>query len=53
MVLNKLHTKFKDTSDFSISCLIGNLSINRVLYDLGPSVSLIPVLFSRELTWES
>jgi len=41
VVLNKLPAKLKDPISFSISYLIGNVSIDRALYDLGSSVSLI------------
>ena len=54
MVLNKLPIKFKDLDSFFIPCLIGNVSIDRALYDLGSSVSLMAYsifkrLDSREL----
>jgi len=39
VVLNKLSTKLKDPGSFSIPCLIGNVSIDKTLCDLGSSVS--------------
>ena len=42
-IQNKLPTKLKDPRSFSIPCLIGNVSINRALCDLGSSVSLMPL----------
>ena len=39
MIQNKLPAKLKDPGSFSMPCLIGNAHIDRVLCDLGPSVS--------------
>jgi len=39
MVLNPLPTKLKDPDSFSISCIIGNVSIDRALCDLDSSVN--------------
>jgi len=50
VILNKLPTKLKDPSSFSIPCFIGNISIDRALHDLSSSVSLMPHLISRNLT---
>ena len=49
MVLNPLPTKLKDPDSFSISCIIGNVSIDRALCDLGSSVSLKPTHISLQL----
>jgi len=50
VVLNNLPIKLKDLGSASIPCLIGNVSIDRPLCDLGSSVSLMSILFSRYLT---
>ena len=48
MVLNQLPTKLKDPSSFSIPCMIGSVSIDRALCNLGSSVSLMPYsIFNR------
>ena len=47
VIQNKLPAKLKDPASFSIPCLIGNVSINHALCDLGSSVSLMP-LSTRE-----
>jgi len=49
VVLNQLPAKLKDPDSFSIPCMIGNVSIDRGLCDLGSSVSLMPYLYSRDL----
>ena len=41
--------KLKDPGSFSISCSIGNISINRALADLGASVSLLPLSIANRL----
>ncbi|XP_058002297.1 uncharacterized protein LOC131179463 [Hevea brasiliensis] len=40
---NKLPVKLKDLGSFSIPCLIGNMNIDKVLSDLGASVSIMPL----------
>ncbi|XP_021667024.1 uncharacterized protein LOC110655138 [Hevea brasiliensis] len=40
---NKLPPKMKDPESFSIPSLIGNMKIDKALYDLGVSVSLMPL----------
>jgi len=40
----------QDPGDFSIPCCIGNIQIERALYDLGGSVSLMPLSLYRRLT---
>ena len=42
VVLNQLPAKLKEPGSFSIPCMIGNVSIDRALCDLGSSVSLMP-----------
>ena len=43
MIQNKLLAKVKDLGSFSIPCLMGNVSINRALCDLGSTMSLMPL----------
>jgi len=49
VVQNKLPAKFKDPGSFFISCLIGNVSIDRALCDLDSSVSLMPYSTFKKL----
>ncbi|XP_021687743.2 uncharacterized protein LOC110670108 [Hevea brasiliensis] len=46
---NKLPPKLKDLGSFSIPCLIGNMNIDKALYDLGASVSLMPLSIYKKL----
>ncbi|XP_058003988.1 uncharacterized protein LOC110659532 [Hevea brasiliensis] len=46
---NKLPPKLKDPESFSISCHIGETSIERALCDLGASVSLMPLSICEKL----
>ncbi|XP_021668793.2 uncharacterized protein LOC110656379 [Hevea brasiliensis] len=46
---NKLPLKLKDPKSFFISCLIGNMNINKALCDLSASVSLMPLLICQKL----
>ncbi|XP_058009636.1 uncharacterized protein LOC131183241 [Hevea brasiliensis] len=46
---NKLSPKLKDPESFSIPCLIGNMIIDKALYDLGASVSLMPLSICKKL----
>jgi len=48
-IQNKLPTKLKDPSSFSISCLRWNVSIDCALCHLGYSVSLTPLSLYKEL----
>jgi len=48
--LNKLPTKHKDPSNFSIPCVIGSVNIDTVLCDLGSSVSLMPYSVFKRLS---
>ena len=43
VIQNKLFAKFNDLGSFLIPCLIENVCIDRALYDLGSTVSLIPL----------
>ena len=49
VVLNQLPANLKDSSSFSIACTIGNVIIDRALYDLGSSVSLMPYTMFKRL----
>jgi len=49
VVHNKLLAKLKDHGGFSIPCLIGNVSINMALCNLGSSVNLIPLFIFKRL----
>ncbi|XP_057998253.1 uncharacterized protein LOC131177306 [Hevea brasiliensis] len=46
---NKLPPKLKDPGSFSILCLIGNMNIDKALYDLRASVSLMPLSICQKL----
>ncbi|XP_020254057.1 uncharacterized protein LOC109831129 [Asparagus officinalis] len=49
IIQNKLSPKLKDPGSFSITCVIGNASINRALCELGTSVSLMPMSICKKL----
>ncbi|XP_057994951.1 uncharacterized protein LOC131175259 [Hevea brasiliensis] len=49
---NKLPPKLKDPGSFSISCHIGETSIENALCDLGASVSLMPLSIYEKLKME-
>ncbi|XP_020272432.1 uncharacterized protein LOC109847612 [Asparagus officinalis] len=49
IIQNKLPPNLKDPGSFSIPCVIGNVSINRALCDLGASVSLMPMSIYKKL----
>ena len=42
VIPEELPPKLKDPGNFSIPCTVGRLRIDRALYDLGVSVSLMP-----------
>ena len=46
---NNMPPKLKDPGSFSISCVIGKFVIDRDLWDLGASVSLIPLSICEKL----
>ena len=48
-IQNKLPAKLKDPDSFSIPCLIGDVPINRALFDLGSSMSLMPLSMCEKL----
>jgi len=49
VIQNKLPAKLKDCRSFSIPFLLGNVSINRALCDLGSNVSFIPLSLCEKL----
>ena len=49
VVLNKLPAKLKEPGSFAIPYLIGNVSIDKDLCDLTPSVSLMPYSIFKRL----
>lgn len=49
-IQNKMPPKLKDPGSFSIPCVIGKFVIDKALYDLGASVSLMPLSISKRLT---
>ena len=49
IIQNKLPPKLSKTGSFSIPCLVGDITINIALCDLGASVSLIPYLICKKL----
>ncbi|XP_058000800.1 uncharacterized protein LOC131179101 [Hevea brasiliensis] len=49
LLQNKLPPKLKDPRSFSIPCHIGDTSIDKVLCDLGASVSLMPLSICEKL----
>nr|XP_027060713.1 uncharacterized protein LOC113687258 [Coffea arabica] len=49
IIQNKLPPKLKDPGSFSIPCTIGSVDFSKALYDLGASVSLIPLTVARQL----
>src|SRR4051812_12549415 len=42
VILNKYPVKYKDPGSLTITCKIGNFSVDRALLDLGASINLIP-----------
>ncbi|XP_020262800.1 uncharacterized protein LOC109838781 [Asparagus officinalis] len=49
IIQNKLPPKLEDAGLFSTHCVIGNVSINRALCDLGASISLMPMSICKKL----
>ncbi|XP_073119798.1 uncharacterized protein [Henckelia pumila] len=45
----KLPQKLKDPGSFTIPCIIGGATVNRVLCDLGASINLMPLSIFRSL----
>ncbi|XP_074299252.1 uncharacterized protein LOC141630312 [Silene latifolia] len=48
-ILNEMPTKLGDPGIFSISCVVGGVSISRALFDLGASLSVIPLKVARKI----
>ncbi|KAA3488423.1 Transposon Ty3-I Gag-Pol polyprotein [Gossypium australe] len=49
MLQNKLPQKLKDPGSFTIPCLIGSLSIDNALADLGASINAMPYKMFKQL----
>ncbi|CAL2280276.1 unnamed protein product [Prunus armeniaca] len=49
VLLKKLPPKLKDPGSFTISCIIGNLHIEKALIDLGASINLMPYSVFQQL----
>ena len=49
IIQDKLPPKLKDPGSFSMPCVIGSETIEKVMCDLGPSVSLMPLSLSERL----
>lgn len=48
-IQNKLSPKLKDTSSFSMPCIIVSVEFSKVLRDLSASVLLIPLSVAKQL----
>ncbi|XP_074290363.1 uncharacterized protein LOC141617087 [Silene latifolia] len=48
-ILNKMPTKRGDPGSFSIPCVVGGVPISSALYELGASVSVIPLNVARKI----
>ena len=46
---NELPNKLKDPGNFTIHCLIGSLSVNNALVDLGASINVMPYKMFKRL----
>ena len=49
IIRNKLPPKLKDPGSITIPCIVGKFSINRALYDLGASVTIMPLSLCRKI----
>jgi len=49
IIQDKLPSKLKDPGSFSIPCVIGSETIEKAMYDLGESVSLMSLSLSERL----
>ncbi|KAK5772886.1 hypothetical protein PVK06_049188 [Gossypium arboreum] len=49
IIKNKLPNKLKDPGSFTIPCLIGSLSVNNALADLGASINVVPYKMFKRL----
>ncbi|PPS03620.1 hypothetical protein GOBAR_AA17042 [Gossypium barbadense] len=48
---NKLPNKLKDPGSFTIPCLIGSLSVNSALADLGATINVMPLRIEKLDEW--
>ncbi|PWG75181.1 hypothetical protein DF186_13985 [Enterococcus hirae] len=48
----KLFQKLKDSGSFQISCIIGEITVEKVLCDLGVSINLMLVVMMRKMKIE-
>ena len=49
IVQNKLPQKLKDLGSFIIPCIISDICFDKVLYDLGVSINLMPLTIFKKL----
>ena len=49
IIQKKLPPKLKDPGNFTIPCTIGRYTLNKVLYDLGASINLMPYSVMQKL----
>ncbi|XP_052209216.1 uncharacterized protein LOC127812732 [Diospyros lotus] len=49
IVQNKLPQKLKDPGSFIIPCIIGDIYFDKVLFDLGASINLMPLTIFKKL----
>ncbi|XP_074292931.1 uncharacterized protein LOC141619809 [Silene latifolia] len=49
VLLNPMPEKLQDLGSFSISCMVGNVSIKKALCDLRASVSILPLRIARKV----
>ncbi|XP_074283461.1 uncharacterized protein LOC141608009 [Silene latifolia] len=49
VLLNPMQKKLQDPSSFSIPCMVGNVSIKKALFNLGASVSILPLPIARNV----
>ena len=47
VIRNKLPPKLKNLGSTTIPCVVGKFSISRALYDLGASVTIMPLFLCR------
>ncbi|XP_016178281.1 uncharacterized protein LOC107620664 [Arachis ipaensis] len=52
IIQKKLPQKMKDPGSFQISCIIGDTSIEKALYDLGASINLLSLTMMRRMRIE-
>ena len=49
IIQNRLPPKLKDPGSFTIPCVVGDLSVDKTLADLGASINLMPYTFFKKL----